>query len=125
LLTGYENSLERLGLFASSELAIVGRGEIVEKLAGICSDRGVDRVRCEECDQVESDTIVLAGACGQQFQKVLYVAKPFSRIVVMGPVDDSLVDLDFYSTVHSKNLELSFVGLEVSGDTAEFNSAVA
>jgi hypothetical protein len=37
--------------------------------------------------------------------------KPFSLIVVVGPVKDAIKDVDFYGTVHTKNLQLKFLSL--------------
>lgn len=42
-------------------------------------------------------------------EELLYLAKPFSRIFVTGDINEILSNVDLYSTIHYKNLELSFI----------------
>ena len=54
------------------------------------------------------NTIVVFKCTASDLKEILFNVKPFCRLFVVGAIKGSLEDFDLYSTIHYKNLELSF-----------------
>ena len=51
--------------------------------------------------------IVMWSCSAALFQEVLLASPPFAKVIISGHPEE-VIDMDFYSTVHCKNLELVF-----------------
>lgn len=47
-----------------------------------------------------------------QVEQALSAAQPFASILVLGPVNRGKTDINFYATVHSKNLQVLFAPID-------------
>lgn len=61
----------------------------------------------------EASYVFIFGCYAQVFKQVLDLAKPYCCIVIVGNILDELGDIDFYATVHKKNLIVTGCNLDI------------
>jgi hypothetical protein len=127
--------LSDLGMFKSRCLAIIGKGCLSKEVAFLCSEHGLkvffftDKYTGDDEDSIKfipleegkgenrwtclkSLSLIIILSCSEGIlEEILFSAIPFCRIIIIGPIGGILYNMDFYSTVHIKNLELIFLPL--------------
>jgi hypothetical protein len=131
-----EERLSEMGVFKARYVAVIGSESMSQDVAQLCLRRGNEVLMYgrgqEPLNQGEySNYFVLSEEKGQNrwanlndasiviilkcnldiIEEILFAVKPFSLVIVIGPIDGAIKDMDFYSTVHLKNLELRFLSL--------------
>ena len=129
-----EECLSELGVFNSRYVAVVGKENVSRDVATLCINRGIevllygesrqsikqrDNVNCfvlkegkgqNRWSNLKHVSVAIILMCSVDIiEEILFAIKPLSLIVVVGPVTGATKDVDFYSTVHIKNLEIKFL----------------
>jgi hypothetical protein len=137
-----EQSLSEIGAFKARSLAIIGKEKFSEEVASLCAYYGIevflfsgyppkdniDRVKHfplqdgkgkNRWSNLQSIPFIIVLSCNfSLIEEVLRAATPFCHIIFLGPIDGTISNIDFYSTVHVNNLELifqPFLTREISG----------
>ena len=63
-----------------------------------------------ESGLIQNFELVVVLSCNKDIlEEVLFIVSPFCSIIIIGPIERVFEDLDLYSTVHYKNLSVSFL----------------
>lgn len=109
-------------LLSTDRLSVVGEAKAAAEIASQCeplvADTQVERPDFQTAAQdaraqiEQMDVIVAVGTDGGMLEMLFSAAKPFCRILVLGPVEHGKRDINFYDSVHSKNLQVTFVSTD-------------
>ena len=125
--------LTTLGVFTASQVVIVGEEHFSEQATTLCTRQGLEVFRFgkdtmgesgdkhthyfplnthslkRQIEVIQRSKDILVFECNAKILETLLISVvPFCRIMILGAVKPPLRNLNFYSTVHYKNLELLF-----------------
>jgi hypothetical protein len=129
-----ERYLDQIGDLQPKEVVVVGNDDFSYKVGSIFekrahkvlffgrreSEASLDsgKIECFSLDiaslrrqtgLIKHCQLVIVLSCDKAIlEELLYAATPFCHIIIIGPIEGFLEDLDLYGTVHYKNLELTF-----------------
>lgn len=125
--------LLEIGVLKSARVAIVGTGQFASEILMLFADyQGqvihyskesldlelenvkhltlIDQTSRNRWSHLEGLQYIIVLSCSQALLKeILFAADPYCQILIIGPIDGIFDKIDFYSTVHRKNLELVFI----------------
>jgi hypothetical protein len=68
----------------------------------------IDQIEPIDLVVPEYEVVVVLDCRLSTIQKIIHKARDFTKILIAGTVRDPVGDIDFYNTVHYKNLTLKF-----------------
>ncbi len=101
-------------------LAIVGETDVCHEMARVSephfasikviSDLHETALAVDDASESgDGDVLILVEPDVRLVEEAFSQVRPYCRIVVIGPVKNGKSDINFYQTVHSKNLEVKFL----------------
>ena len=130
-----EQDLAALGTFQNEHIAVISMKDIPEAVLSFCVGNATEVLLFSRrpmkqplgnvqyfCLEDSTGTnrwsnlqripvVIVCSLSGLLFQEVLFAVARFCRVIIVGPIDGVIANMDFYSTVHAKNLELIFLPL--------------